>query len=68
MIHKLFDGQQIEMLYIDGAFTLAVKGIRLGNDLYKCTLQYQNMVVQLTSAVDVEVFSSPSNLNAQTKS
>lgn len=60
------NGQEVETLYIDGAFTLASKGIRLGNDLYKCTLQYQNAGGSLSTAVECEVFSSPSNLNNQT--
>ena len=63
---QVIDGQQIEMLYIDGAFTLASKGVRLGNDLYKCTLQYQNSGGSLSSAYEVEVFSSPSNVNIAT--
>jgi len=62
---EVIDGQTVETLYIDGAFTLASKGVRLGNDLYKCTLQYQNAGGSLSSAVECEVFSSPSNLNAQ---
>lgn len=63
---EIIDGQEIETLYIDGAFTLASKGIRLGNDLYKCTLAYQNSGSTITSAVECEVFSSPASLNIGT--
>ena len=63
---ETINGQEIETLYIDGAFTLASKGIRLGNDLYKCTLQYQNSGSSITSAVECEVFSSPASLNIGT--
>lgn len=61
-----YDGIDVETLYIDGAFTLASKGVRLGNDLYRCTMAYQNIGGSLSSAYEVEVFSSPSNVNIAT--